>query len=97
MTNCGPIGSVDSPAANAGKKPEGVGANFGGDAVRAWRCHRLGIGRPDNSPAGTTVATFSVSVFDGPRFAGTLTASPTSTVAISGDTRLVLARADIGG
>ena len=48
---------------------------------------------PDNSPAGTTIATFSVSVSDGSSFAGTLGASPTGTVAISGSTRLVLARA----
>jgi hypothetical protein len=48
---------------------------------------------PDNSPAGTTVATFSVSMSDGSSFAGTPAASPTGTVAISGGTRLVLARA----
>jgi hypothetical protein len=46
---------------------------------------------PDNSPAGTAIATFSVSMSDGSSFAGT--ASPTGTVAISGCTRLVLARA----
>jgi hypothetical protein len=48
---------------------------------------------PDNSPAGTAIATFSVSMSDGSSFAGTLGASPTGTVAISGSTRLVLARA----
>jgi hypothetical protein len=48
---------------------------------------------PDNSPAGTTVATFSISMSDGSSFAGTLAASPSSSVAISGGTRLVLARA----
>jgi hypothetical protein len=48
---------------------------------------------PDNSPAGTTVATFSVSMSDGSAFSGTLGASPVGTVAISGSTLLVLARA----
>jgi hypothetical protein len=48
---------------------------------------------PDNSPAGTAVATFSVSMSDGSAFAGTLGANPAGTVAISGSTRLVLARA----
>src|SRR5215467_9368386 len=43
---------------------------------------------PDNSPAGTTVATFSVSMSDGSSFAGTLGASPADIVAISGSTRL---------
>ena len=47
---------------------------------------------PDNSPAGTAIATFSVSMSDGSAFAGTLGASPASTVAISGSTHLVLAR-----
>jgi hypothetical protein len=46
----------------------------------------------DNSPAGTAIATFSVSMSDGSAFAGTLGASPASTVAISGSTHLVLAR-----
>src|SRR5437870_4524526 len=48
---------------------------------------------PDNSPAGTTVATFSVSMSDGSQFSGTLGANPTGTVTISGSARLVLARA----
>src|SRR5215813_11822226 len=48
---------------------------------------------PDNSPAGTAVATFSVSMSDGSSFSGTLGASPSDIVAISGSTRLVLARA----
>jgi len=47
---------------------------------------------PDNSPAQTIVATFSVSMSDGSAFAGTLAASPANTVAISGTTGLVLAR-----
>jgi hypothetical protein len=51
------------------------------------------ISLPDNSPAGTTAATFSVSMSDGSSFAGTLGASPAGTVAISGSMRLVLARA----
>src|SRR6266446_6559750 len=46
----------------------------------------------DNAVAGTTVATFSVSTSDGSPFSGTLGASPASTVAIAGTTRLVLAR-----
>ena len=51
---------------------------------------------PDNSPAGTTAATFSVSMSDSSSFAGTLGASPAGTVAISGSLRLVLARAHLG-
>jgi len=52
---------------------------------------------PDNSAAGTSVATFSVAMSDGSSFAGSLGATPADTVAISGTTRLVLARADPGG
>ena len=55
---------------------------------------------PDNSVAGTTVAVLSVSMSDGSAFSGTLGASPADTIAISGNTRLVLARglgpADVG-
>ena len=46
----------------------------------------------DNAVAGTLVATFSVSTSDGSPFSGTLAASPASTVAVAGTTRLVLAR-----
>src|SRR6516225_6357016 len=45
---------------------------------------------PDISPAGTTVATFFVSMSDGSAFSGTLGASPVGTVAISGSTRLLV-------
>src|SRR5262249_18839842 len=38
---------------------------------------------PDNSSAGTTITTFSVSMSDGSPFAGILGASPAGTVAIS--------------
>ena len=48
---------------------------------------------PDNSPAGTTVATLSVATSDGSPFAGTLGTSPADVVAISGTSTLVLARA----
>src|SRR6516165_3611016 len=47
---------------------------------------------PDNAAAGTTVAAVSVSMSDGSAFTGTLAASPSGMVAISGKT-LVLARA----
>lgn len=47
---------------------------------------------PDNTVAGTAVATFSVAMSDGSAFSGTLTASPADIVAISDNTRLVLAR-----
>jgi hypothetical protein len=47
---------------------------------------------PDNSPAGTTVGVFSVSMSDGSKFAGSLAATPADTVAISANMRLVLAR-----
>jgi hypothetical protein len=47
---------------------------------------------PDNAAAGTTVAAVSVSMCNGSTFSGTLAASPTGTVAISGN-NLVLARA----
>jgi len=46
---------------------------------------------PDNAAAGTTVAAVSVSMSDGSAFTGTLAASPSGTVAISGN-KLVLAR-----
>ena len=46
----------------------------------------------DNAAAGTTVAAVSVSMSDGSAFTGTLAASPSGTVAISGK-NLVLARA----
>ena len=48
---------------------------------------------PDNSPAGTTVATLSVATSDGSPFTGILGASPAGVVAISGTSTLVLARA----
>jgi hypothetical protein len=48
---------------------------------------------PDNSVAGTTVATVSVSMSDGSAFSGTLVAAPPTIVAVAGGTRLVLARA----
>jgi hypothetical protein len=47
---------------------------------------------PDNATAGTTVAATSVSMSDGSAFSGTLSAGPADTVAISGNTQLVLAR-----
>jgi len=47
---------------------------------------------PDNSPAGTAIATVSVSMSDGSAFAGSLAASPSGAVTISGN-KLVLARA----
>ena len=47
---------------------------------------------PDNSPAGTAIATVSVPMSDGSAFTGTLGASPSGVVAISGK-NLVLARA----
>jgi hypothetical protein len=48
---------------------------------------------PDNSPAGTTVATLSVATSDGSPFTGTLGTSPAGIVTISGSSTLVLARA----
>jgi hypothetical protein len=39
---------------------------------------------PDNSPAGTVIATANVTMSDGSQFAGTLTTSNTSFFAISG-------------
>ena len=51
------------------------------------------VSLPDTSLAGTIVATFAVSMSDGSPFAGTLVALPAGTVAISGNTRLVLGRA----
>jgi hypothetical protein len=47
---------------------------------------------PDNSAAGTVVAAVSVSMSDGSAFAGSLAASPSLAVTISGN-KLVLARA----
>jgi hypothetical protein len=46
---------------------------------------------PDNAGAGTTIATVSVSMSKGPGFSGSLTASPTGIVTMSGK-KLVLAR-----
>jgi propanediol utilization protein len=46
----------------------------------------------DDAAAGTTVAATSVPMSDGSVFSGALTASPADTVAISGNTHLVLAR-----
>jgi hypothetical protein len=51
------------------------------------------VSLPNTSLAGTIVPTFAVSMSDGSPFAGTLVALPAGTVAISGNTRLVLGRA----
>jgi hypothetical protein len=47
---------------------------------------------PDNAPAGTAIATASVTMSDGSQFAGTLTTSDTNFFAISG-LKIVTARA----
>ena len=50
------------------------------------------VSLPDDSVAGTTVAGLAVSMSDGSTFSGAIAASPSDTVAISGNARLVLAR-----